>query len=344
MDVEPDVWTRFTDFLLFDKGLRDRSIYAYCNTLRNIFAYMTQHGETMLTYANMHRYLHTLADAGCAYSTLSKRKTTLRHWLEFNNSALSVPDVRCVKQTQRRMLYLSYQQIEVILANIPDTPLGILDRAVIDLAYSSGMRRDEICQLRQSDIRWGERIIYVRNGKGGKERLVPFGEATMENLQQYWWQERSQYAVKGWLARNQFFVTPQRHRPLTGNWMQKLNDRINRHYSPFTQRITLHDFRRAFATHMMENGEGEPFLLDTVQLMLGHANPGTTAHYIRYGERQLEKIFARHHPRAGDDEQWRKWWFRDHIPEKEFYEEEKAGAQKKAGKKRKKGDKNGQDS
>ena len=103
MDVEPDVWSRFTDFLLFNKGLRDRSIYAYCNTLRNIFAYMTRHGETMLTYVNMHRYLHTLADAGCAYSTLSKHKTTLRHWLEFRQSALSVPDVCCIKQMQRRI-------------------------------------------------------------------------------------------------------------------------------------------------------------------------------------------------------------------------------------------------
>ena len=341
MDVEPDVWSRFTDFLLFNKGLRDRSIYAYCNTLRNIFAYMTQHGETMLTYANMHRYLHTLADAGCAYSTLIKRKTTLRHWLEFNNSALSVPDVRCVKQTQRRMLYLSYQQIEVILANIPDTPLGILDRAVIDLAYSSGMRRDEICQLDCRDIDWGCKIIRVRNGKGGNQRLVVFGDMAADSLNQYW-QMRAPLKARGLKGcrRTPFFLTPEQHRPISSNWMQKLNERLNRDYSPFKRRITLHDFRRAFATHLIESGAD----IRNVQMLLGHISLATTAHYIRYGERQLEKIFARHHPRAGDDEQWRKWWFRDHIPEKEFYEEEKAGAQKKAGKKRKKGDKNGQDS
>lgn len=341
MDVEPDVWSRFTDFLLFNKGLRDRSIYAYCNTLRNIFAYMTQHGETMLTYANMHRYLHTLADAGCAYSTLIKRKITLRHWLEFNNSALSVPDVRCVKQTQRRMLYLSYQQIEVILANIPDTPLGILDRAVIDLAYSSGMRRDEICQLGCRDIDWGCKIIRVRNGKGGNQRLVVFGDMAADSLNQYW-QMRAPLKARGLKGcrRTPFFLTPEQHRPISSNWMQKLNERLNRDYSPFKRRITLHDFRRAFATHLIESGAD----IRNVQMLLGHISLSTTAHYIRYGERQLEKIFARHHPRAGDDEQWRKWWFRDHIPEKEFYEEEKAGAQKKAGKKRKKGDKNGQDS
>ena len=327
--------------MLFNKGLRDRSIYAYCNTLRNIFAYMTQHGETMLTYANMHRYLHTLADAGCAYSTLIKRKTTLRHWLEFNNSALSVPDVRCVKQTQRRMLYLSYQQIEVILANIPDTPLGILDRAVIDLAYSSGMRRDEICQLDCRDIDWGCKIIRVRNGKGGNQRLVVFGDMAADSLNQYW-QMRAPLKARGLKGcrRTPFFLTPEQHRPISSNWMQKLNERLNRDYSPFKRRITLHDFRRAFATHLIESGAD----IRNVQMLLGHISLATTAHYIRYGERQLEKIFARHHPRAGDDEQWRKWWFRDHIPEKEFYEEEKAGAQKKAGKKRKKGDKNGQDS
>mgnify|MGYP000985517255 CR=1 FL=1 len=140
--------------------------------------------------------------------------------------------------------------------------------------------------------------------------------------------------------RTPFFLTPEQHRPISSNWMQKLNERLNRDYSPFKRRITLHDFRRAFATHLIESGAD----IRNVQMLLGHISLATTAHYIRYGERQLEKIFARHHPRAGDDEQWRKWWFRDHIPEKEFYEEEKAGAQKKAGKKRKKGDKNGQDS
>ena len=334
MDVEPDVWSRFTDFLLFNKGLRDRSIYAYCNTLRNIFAYMTQHGETMLTYANMHRYLHTLADAGCAYSTLSKHKTTLRHWLEFKQSALSVPDVCRAKQTQRRMPYLSYQQIEVILANIPDTPLGILDRAVIDLAYSSGMRRDEICQLDCRDIDWGHKIIRVRNGKGGNQRLVVFGEMAADSLNKYW-QMRAPFKTRGLKGhrRTPFFLTPEQHRPITSNWMQNLNERLNRDYSPFKRRITLHDFRRAFATHLIESGAD----IRNVQMLLGHISLATTARYIHYGERQLEKIFARHHPRAGDDEQWRKWWFRDHIPEKEFYEKEKTGEPKeKAGKKRKK--------
>lgn len=79
-------------------------------------------------------------------------------------------------------------------------------------------------------------------------------------------------------------------------------------------------------------------------MLLGHISLATTTRYIYYGERQLEKIFARHHPRAGDDEQWRKWWFRDHIPEKEFYEKEKTGEQKEeAGKKRQRRDENESD-
>lgn len=337
MDVSPEVWADFTDFLRFGRLLGERSVYTYYNIMDNICTYMTKCGENVLTQDNMRRYLRQLIDSGCAYSTFIKHKTTLRHWLDFSKSALSVPDVRGIKRTPKKMPYLSYQQIEVILANIPDTPLGILDRAIIDLAYSTGLRRDEICQLGSLDIDWVPRIIRVCNGKGGDQRLVVFGEMAADSLNKYWLM-RAPFKAKGVKGhrRNPFFLTPEQHRPLTSNWMQKLNERINRDYSPFKRRITMHDFRRAFATHLIGNGAD----IRDVQMLLGHASPSTTAQYVHYDKRQLERIFACHHPRAGWEPRYRRWWFRDHIPEKEFYEEEKTEVQEeKTGKKRKKDNK-----
>lgn len=337
MDVGPERWADFADFLRFNCGLGERSVYAYCNIMGNICTYMTERGETTLTQDNMRRYLRQLVGGGCAYSTLIKHKTALVHWLDFNKSALSVPDVCGIKRIPAKTPCLSCQQIEIILANIPDTPPGILDRAVIDLAYSSGMRRDEICRLDLRDIDWGRRIIRVRHGKGGKERYVVFGEMAVDSLNRYRLM-RASFKTQGQGAHRHtpFFLTPERHRPLTGNWMQKLNGRINRDYSPFKRRITLHDFRRAFATHLMENGAD----IRVVQMLLGHASPSTTAQYVHYDKRQLERIFACHHPRAGWEPRYRRWWFQDHIPEKEFYEDEKSEVQKeKAGKERKKDNK-----
>jgi integrase/recombinase XerD len=186
---------------------------------------------------------------------------------------------------------LSESQIEALLAT-PDIeqPLGLRDRAMLELMYGAGLRVSELVGLTGTQLNLRQGVLRVL-GKGGKERLVPLGEEALHWMQAYLAQARPHLAGRRastalflsrrgeGMSRQQFWTTVKRYALQAG-------------IDPAA--VSPHRLRHAFATHLLNHGAD----LRALQMMLGHSSLSTTQIYTLVAREQLKKLHRDHHPRG----------------------------------------------
>ncbi|MEW6167344.1 MAG: site-specific tyrosine recombinase XerD [Pseudomonadota bacterium] len=168
-------------------------------------------------------------------------------------------------------------------------PLGLRDRAMLELMYASGLRVSELVGLPRGavDLRVG--VVQVV-GKGGKERLVPMGEEAMDWLRRYVTEARPQLA--GARAADGLFLTARGQTMTRHNFWRLIKQYALR--AGVRAPLSPHTLRHAFATHLLEHGAD----LRAVQSLLGHADLSTTQIYTHVARARLRELHARHHPRG----------------------------------------------
>ena len=179
----------------------------------------------------------------------------------------------------------SREAIARLLAAPGEGPLGLRDRAIFELLYSTGIRRAELCALDLGDCDRAAGIVRVRRGKGGKGRLVPIGERALQVLGRYLAHGR----VRGRSRALFLGQWGRRLHPKTINWIFKRRCEE----ASIVPRVTPHLLRHACATHLLENGAD----IRHVQALLGHAAIQTTAIYTHVSLGRLKKELARCDPR-----------------------------------------------
>jgi integrase/recombinase XerD len=230
-------------------------------------------------------------------TTANRRLTVLKRFYRFaiRKSFIKADpclNLRAAKQAPRFPKTLSESQVEALLA-APDieTPLGIRDRTMFELMYASGLRVSEIVELKTVEISLNEGVVRVVSGKGGKERLVPFGIEAGTWLRKYLDESRP-YLLANKSSQDLFLA---RH---TGEGMtrQAFWHIIKRYATIASIDVPLspHTLRHAFATHLLNHGAD----LRVVQLLLGHADISTTQIYTHVARERLKSIHQQHHPRA----------------------------------------------
>jgi len=189
--------------------------------------------------------------------------------------------------------FLSIEEVDTLLAQ-PDTstPLGLRDRALIELLYATGMRVSELVGVRAADLHLDEQYLTCI-GKGNKERLIPIGDQAAA------WIEKYQASVRPVLTRHakgratpQLFVNA-RGGPLSRVGFWKILKGYGRQAS-LPRTLSPHVVRHSFATHLLERGAD----LRAIQMMLGHADLSTTQIYTHVLEARLKAVYNRFHPRA----------------------------------------------
>jgi integrase/recombinase XerD len=181
-------------------------------------------------------------------------------------------------------------QVEALL-NAPavDRPLGLRDRAMLEMMYAAGLRVSELLALKSIDVSINDGVVRVV-GKGDKERIVPIGEEAMAWLARYLREGRP--ALLAGRMCDALFVT-QNAQAMTRQWFWK----TIKHYARqagLAMAISPHTLRHAFATHLLNHGAD----LRAVQMLLGHADISTTQVYTHVANERLKSIHAKHHPRA----------------------------------------------
>ena len=181
-------------------------------------------------------------------------------------------------------------QVEQLLNAVPvKQPLGLRDRAMIELLYASGLRISELTNARLENLNLDDAIIRV-TGKGNKMRLVPVGKKARESINAYLDRERPTL-VKSRTGSDVFLSV--RGTKLTPARVWQIVKRIARH-SGLEANIYPHMLRHSFATHLLSNGAD----LRIIQEMLGHADISTTQIYTHVDQRHLKSVHHKFHPRA----------------------------------------------
>ena len=171
-----------------------------------------------------------------------------------------------------------------------ETPLGMRNKALLEILYATGIRVSECCQIRLNDLDFYLSTVLV-HGKGHKERYVPFGSFAKISLEQYIYNGRKKLLT----SENPHDVLFVNHRggPLTTRGVRKvLNGMIEK--SALNGKIHPHMLRHTFATHLLNNGAD----LRSVQELLGHAFLSSTQIYTHVTKEHLRKTYMSHHPRA----------------------------------------------
>jgi site-specific recombinase XerD len=180
-------------------------------------------------------------------------------------------------------------EIALLLDRIPNrTPLEARDRALFELAYSCGLRSEEIVNLDLGSADFDSEQLRVR-GKGGKERMVPIGEQAQKALDNYLATARPALARDGEPA---LFVSKTGRRLSGSDVRRRL--RIWLRNASLSSGLSPHALRHSFATHLLEGGAD----LRTIQELLGHSNISTTQVYTRVESSRLRKLYGQSHPRA----------------------------------------------
>ena len=184
---------------------------------------------------------------------------------------------------------LTHSEIQKLLEpETPETPARLCDRAILELAYASGLRLAELCSLRLEQLHLDSGFINVI-GKGNKERVVPAGRQAVESLNRYLASARPNLVTAKSPA-NVFLTkrgTP--FRPVT-LWLH-IRNRVRR--AGISRPVTPHMLRHSFATHLLERGAD----LRVIQELLGHANISTTEVYTHVAGNRLRDIHRKFHPR-----------------------------------------------
>lgn len=233
---------------------------------------------------------HASSKATSANRRLSVLKRYYR-WALRENHIHTDPTLRlhAAKQALRLPKVLSENQVEALL-QAPDvnTPLGLRDRAMLELMYASGLRVSELVELLGIHIGQHENVLHT-TGKGNKERMLPFGEIAGHWIKRYLSEARP-LILKGQVSAD-LFVTARgakMSRVMFWNLVKKYA-----HQAEIRIPISPHTLRHAFATHLLNHGAD----LRSVQLLLGHADISTTTIYTHVARERLKTLHAQHHPR-----------------------------------------------
>ncbi len=195
------------------------------------------------------------------------------------------------KQPRSLPKALGEREVEALLA-APDIaePLGLRDRAMLELMYGAGLRVSELVELPATAVNLRQGALRV-SGKGGKERLVPLGEEAQHWLQRYLAESRPVLAGKRALA--PLFLCPGGSPPTRQDfWRWVKRYAVVAGIDP--ARISPHGLRHSFATHLLNHGAD----LRALQMLLGHASLSTTQIYTLVAREQLKRLHAQHHPRG----------------------------------------------
>jgi integrase/recombinase XerD len=286
----------FIDSLWLEDGLSKLTLSAYRRDLNGLSAWLHSQGRSLSDAQEpdiqsyfAHRHHDTKA------SSANRRMTVFRRfyrWALRDNRLQVDPTLKLLsaKQPQRLPKSLSEQQVDSLL-NAPDvqTPLGLRDRAMLELLYASGLRVSELVNLPMLSLNLREGVLRV-TGKGDKERLVPFGEEAGDWLQRYVAQARGVLLGQG--NSNAVFVTQQgaaMSRVMFWKLIKKYALLADIHVP-----LSPHTLRHAFATHLLNHGAD----LRAVQMLLGHADISTTTIYTHVARERLKSLHAQHHPRG----------------------------------------------
>ena len=287
----------FLSALRLEKGLSENTIKAYSNDCQDFNKWLfsnKKYRAVAATEADIENYLKHLRVIDLSNSSINRKLSSLKHFFNYLSKTKllkSNPVMNISGPKNSKVLPKSLSIIDVnSLIEAPDCTnfIGLRDRAMIELMYATGVRISELINLEYSNIDLNRSLIKVM-GKGGKERIIPFGDDALLWLTNY-----IEFRRKNNLSLNSrnFFISQQGRKITRQAFWHRI--KIYLKALGLSMDISPHTLRHAFATHLLNNGAD----LRSVQMLLGHSDLSTTQIYTHIAKQRLSDMVKQHHPRG----------------------------------------------
>jgi integrase/recombinase XerD len=298
----PSPLDAYLDHLRVERRLAAHTLESYARDLRELQVFAESEGvpAEQLQRPALEAFVRGLMSRGQSPRSVARAVASVRGWyrylaVERRLAANPAEDLRPPRAWPSLPTCLSLAEVDALIEQ-PDTatPLGLRDRAMIEVLYATGMRVSEVIAIRAIDLHLREHYLTCV-GKGNKERIVPIGEAATAWLDRYQREARPVLVPRsgGSIRPPARLFLNARGGPLSrvGCW------KILKGYglkAGLTHALSPHMLRHSFATHLLERGAD----LRAIQMMLGHADLSTTQIYTHVLEARLRSVYERFHPRA----------------------------------------------
>jgi integrase/recombinase XerC len=281
-----------------ERNLSTNTVDAYRRDLDQYFEFCRRERTDPMTakHQTVRRYLASLTTRGYARASVHRKAATLRAFYRFGVKVGERADnpatlVETPKKANRLPSIIKRSQISELLGLPPsDEPIGLRDRAILELLYSCGIRVAELTGLDLDEVDFGRAQIRVL-GKGRRERIIPMGEPAADALRTYIAKARS-YLIRD-TSPPAALLYNKRGKRIGVRDVRALVTKYAREAVP-GGKVSPHTFRHTFATHLLEGGAD----LRTVQELLGHIDLRTTQIYTRVSRERLRRVYELSHPRA----------------------------------------------
>jgi len=286
----------FLEYLIAERSSPENTVSSYAADLEALKPFLDEKGITELSVsgADLEEYTSRCKEKGLKGTSIRRRLSTIRQFYRFliEEEIIATDPTRDLSSPKRGLYLpevLSIDEVARLIAS-PDigTPLGMRDKAMLEVLYATGLRVSELISLKLHHLNLHVGYLICR-GKGDKERLVPMGESAQRWVNDYLKNTRPYLVNKptdilfcskrgGAMTRQNFWYSIKRYASRAG----------------ILKQISPHMLRHSFATHLLGGGAD----LRSVQMMLGHADISTTQIYTHLSSARLKEVHERYHPRG----------------------------------------------
>ena len=287
---------QFLDFLQNEKKLSNSTLQSYSRDINQYKDYLDKNHVNYLKVDNgqINEYLKNLQDIGKKTSTISRNLASIRSFYQYLIRIKKIKNdptenIQSPKVEKRVPSVLTSQEVELLLDQPKDIDLkGTRDKAMLEVAYATGMRVTEIISLDLEDVNLEEGFVSCK--AVGKQRNIPLGSMSIKALKEYI-EEARPIMIKDENEKSLFVNVNGKRLTRQGFWKIV---KFYKEQAHITKDITPHVLRHSFATHLLQNGAD----LKAIQTMLGHSDISSTQVYMQFQDSGLKNVYKKAHPRA----------------------------------------------
>lgn len=288
---------RFLDAMWMERGLSENTLAAYRADLQSLKNWLEDHSIDLRDARRDHllNFVAWRVESGARPRSTARQLSSIRRFYRYmQREGLIVQDpsenIDMPRLSRPLPKSLTEEEVESLLA-IPDVkdPLGLRDRAMLEVLYATGLRVSELVKLKLNQVNLRQGVVRI-TGKGSRERLVPLGEEAQRWIERYLAHGRPEILRE---RQAEFLFPTRRSDSMTRQAFWHI---IKRYAAKASIRKPLspHTLRHAFATHLLNHGAD----LRVVQMLLGHSDVSTTQIYTHVARERLKDVHSQHHPRG----------------------------------------------
>lgn len=287
---------QFLDFLENEKKLSNNTLQSYNRDISQYREYLEKNRINYIKVDNeqINIYMNYLQEIGKKTSTISRNLASIRSFYQYlirikKMKQDPTENIQSPKVEKRVPSVLTSQEVELLLEQPKDVDLkGTRDKAMLEVAYATGMRVTEIISLDIDDVHLEEGFVTCENA--GKQRNIPLGSLSIQALKEYIKDARP-VMIKDENEKSLFVNVNGKRLTRQGFWKIV---KFYKEQAHITKEITPHVLRHSFATHLLQNGAD----LKAIQTMLGHSDISSTQVYMQFQDSGLKNVYKKAHPRA----------------------------------------------